>query len=243
MIRLQKYLADAGICSRRKGEEYIRQGRVRVNGEVVTLLGTRIDPAKDRVEVDGRPVAGRESFVYIMLNKPKGVITSCSHRGEKIVMDLVDIDARVFPVGRLDKDSTGLLILTNDGALHQRLSHPSFDHEKEYEVETAAPLSDQDLDQMARGVVIDSRKTRSAAVTRMGRQKFSMVLQEGRKRQIRRMVETVGNRVVALHRVRIATLRLGGLEMSKWRHLSETELKQLISCCFDRENKDRDTGL
>lgn len=233
-IRLQKYLADAGVCSRRRGEVYIQEGRVRVNGVVVSRPGIRIDPNEDTIELDGRRVTGKTSFVYIMLNKPKGVISSCSHRGEKIVLDLVDVDARIFPVGRLDRDSTGLLIMTNDGRLHQRLTHPSFDHEKEYEVETAAPVSNADLDRLSRGVVVDGRKTRAAAVTRMAGNRFDIVLQEGRKRQIRRMVEKIGNRVTALHRVRIATLRLGNLRMSHWRHLTEKEKKDLMDCCFPK---------
>ena len=140
-MRLQKFLAHAGVCSRRKGEEYILEGRVRVNREVVNSLGTKINPESDHVEVDGKPVAiaHDKKKIYIALNKPRGVVSSCSHAGEKIVLDLIDINERVYPIGRLDKDSLGLLLLTNDGELHNRLSHPSFDHEKEYVVETTTP--------------------------------------------------------------------------------------------------------
>ena len=133
-MRLQKYLSSAGFCSRRKGEEYIRDGRVKVNGVTVTELGSKVDPQNDRVEVDQKLVQTDQKKIYIALNKPREYVTSCDHPGEKIVLDLVDIPERIYPVGRLDKDSTGLLLLTNDGRLHHRLSHPSFDHEKEYEV-------------------------------------------------------------------------------------------------------------
>ncbi|MEZ4604533.1 MAG: S4 domain-containing protein [Desulfobacterales bacterium] len=130
MMRVQKFLSMAGVCSRRKGEELISAGRVSVNGKTVDQPGMQIDPEKDRVSVDGRPVRTRQKRVYIMLNKPAGYITSRSQRGRKIVFDLVEVDERLNPVGRLDKDSTGSLLLTNDGALHHRLIHPSFDHEK-----------------------------------------------------------------------------------------------------------------
>ena len=123
-MRLQKYLSGAGFCSRRKGEEYIKDGLVMVNDQVVTELGTKVDPEADRVEVDGTRVEADQKKVYIALNKPREYVTSCNHPGEKIVLDFVDIPERIYPVGRLDKDSTGLLLLTNDGRLHHRLSHP-----------------------------------------------------------------------------------------------------------------------
>jgi 23S rRNA pseudouridine2605 synthase len=135
-IRLQKYLSGAGVCSRRKGEEYIKAGRVKVNGEIVIEQGIQVEPEKDRVEVDGKIVRIKNQMIYVVMNKPAGYITSRSHGDRKIVFDLINIKERLNPVGRLDKDSTGLLLLTNDGELHNRLIHPSFDHEKEYEVET-----------------------------------------------------------------------------------------------------------
>ena len=230
MIRLQTYIAHAGICSRRKAEHHILNGRVAVNGEVVTRLGTQIDPAVDRVEVDGRPVVqDAEPPVYIMINKPAGYITSCRHGSRRIVMDLVDVPKRVFPVGRLDKDSTGLLLLTSDGDLHLRLTHPSFDHEKEYEVRVADFISDAALEQMRNGIIIDGIRTRKAGVRRLTEKSFRIILKEGRKRQIRRMVESVGNRVTGLHRVRIAGLRLGDLAMGKWRYLTKSEISDLTA--------------
>ncbi len=227
MIRLQKYIAQAGICSRRMAERHIQNGNVKVNGQVITEMGFKINPQSDKVEVDGRLIEPQQSMIYIMLNKPKGYITSCRHRSRKIVMDLINIPQRVYPVGRLDKDSTGLLLLTNDGNLHLRLTHPSFDHEKEYDVEAAAPISDESLQMMRNGVYIDGVVTRKAKIKRLSDRRFRIVLQEGKKRQIRRMVEAVGNRVVALHRIRVGSLCLGDLAPGKWRYLSEQEIRQL----------------
>jgi len=228
LIRLQKYLAQAGVCSRREGERMILEGRVAVSGQVVTELGTRVDPKTDRVIVDGKPVESREQPVYILLNKPPGVVSSCHHRGEKIVLDLVDIRERVYPVGRLDKDSEGLLLLTNDGRFHLRLSHPSFDHEKEYEVTTARSLSDEDLRRMASGIRLSGRLTRPARVRRVSARKFRIVLQEGRNRQIRRMLGAVNHEAVRLKRIRMAGLRLGTLPRGAWRHLTAGEKELLL---------------
>ena len=228
MIRLQKYIANAGVCSRRKAERHIQNGEVKVNGQIVTQLGMKIDPDADRVEVAGRLLEPHQPMIYIMLNKPKGFITSCRHGSRKIVMDLIDIPQRVYPVGRLDKDSTGLLLLTNDGDLHLRLSHPSFDHEKEYEVETAQPITDEALGMMRNGVMIDGVKTRKASIKCLSDRRFRIVLKEGKKRQIRRMVEAVGNRVVALHRLRMSSLNLGNLVQGQWRHLTKEEMKLLM---------------
>ena len=221
----------AGVCSRRKGEEYISAGRIAVNGRIITRAGVTVDPEKDEVRVDGRPVRTRQKRVYIMLNKPAGYITSRSHRGEKIVFDLLQVDVRLNPVGRLDKDSTGLLLLTSDGEMHHRLIHPSFDHEKEYAVETAAPIEDRALEKFEKGLILDGQKTRPARVVRMGSRKFRIVLQEGRKRQIRRMVAAVGGQVASLHRIRMGTLVLGNLKEGQWRHLTEKEVKALRASC------------
>jgi 23S rRNA pseudouridine2605 synthase len=223
MIRLQKYIANAGVCSRRKAEHHIQNGEVKVNGKIVTQLGIKIDPHSDRVEIAGRLIEPHQPMIYIMLNKPKGYITSCRHGSRKIVMDLIDIPQRLYPVGRLDKDSTGLLLLTNDGELHLRLTHPSFDHEKEYEVETAQPIADEALGMMRNGVMIDGVKTRKALIKSLSDRKFRIVLKEGKKRQIRRMVEEVGNKVLELHRVRVAGLRLGDLAPAHWRYLTDEE--------------------
>jgi 23S rRNA pseudouridine2605 synthase/23S rRNA pseudouridine2604 synthase len=227
-VRLQKFLAAAGVCSRRKGEELIRAGRVQVNGRVVAALGAKIDPENDQVSVDGRPVAAEQKAVYIALNKPRGYVTSCRHAGKKIVLELVHVAERVYPVGRLDKDSTGLLLLTNDGRLHLRLSHPSFDHEKEYEVVVERPIPDGALRRMAEGMPILNTRTRPAVVTRLDERRFRIVLKEGRNRQIRRMVRRLGNEVVELKRTRVACIRLGGLAEGAWRYLDQREVEALL---------------
>jgi 23S rRNA pseudouridine2605 synthase/23S rRNA pseudouridine2604 synthase len=228
MVRLQKFLAAAGVCSRRRGEDLIRAGRVTVNGRVEAVLGAKIDPEKDRVSVDGQPVKSEQGMVYIALNKPRGYVTSCRHAGKKIVLELVNVPERVYPVGRLDKDSTGLLLLTNDGRMHLKLSHPSFDHEKEYDVIVERPISDGALRRMAEGMPILDTRTRPAVVTRLGERAFRIVLKEGRNRQIRRMVRRLGNEVVELKRTRMASVRLGRLAEGAWRHLSAEEVAALL---------------
>ena len=228
MMRLQKFLSAAGVCSRRKSEELILAGRVSLNAVVVTELGTKADPDLDLVELDGKAVHIHQDRVYIALNKPGEYVASTLHKGEKVVTDLVDIPQRVYPVGRLDKDSTGLLLLTNDGRLHHRLSHPSFDHEKEYVVRVVKPIPDGALERMARGVPMMGTKTRPARIRRISRRRFNIVLQEGKNRQIRRMVRKVGNQVADLKRVRIANIQLGNLSEGTWRHLTQTELKRLL---------------
>jgi len=201
---------------------------VTVNGEPVTVLGTRVDPGHDQVRVDGQPASIKADNVYIVLNKPEGYVTSCDHPGEKIVLDLVDINRRIFPVGRLDKDSSGLLLLTDDGRIHHRLSHPSFDHEKEYDVTVDKPLTAGALEKMARGVALKGTRTRSARIKRVSPARFKITLQEGRNRQVRRMVRKVGGRVIRLNRVRVAHIRLGKLKTGQWRYLSDVERKRLL---------------
>ncbi|WP_028313184.1 pseudouridine synthase [Desulfatibacillum aliphaticivorans] len=226
--RLQKYLAHAGVCSRRHAEELISQGKVAVNGEIVTQMGVKIDPDKDEIAVNGKKVEPKQSRTYIMLNKPAGYLTTCKQPGRKIVLDLIDLPQRLYPIGRLDNNSTGLLLLTDDGRIHHRLSHPSFDHEKEYEVETVKDAPDQALDAMRRGMILEGKKTRPAKVKRTGPRSFTIVLKEGRNRQIRKMVELTKNKVRRLHRVRMSTIRLGGLPSGKWRRLNEKEIQALI---------------
>jgi 23S rRNA pseudouridine2605 synthase/23S rRNA pseudouridine2604 synthase len=221
-------MAAAGVCSRRRGEELIRAGRVSVNGQVVAELGAKVDPDQDRVSVDGQPVRPAPRMVYIALNKPRGYVTSCRHAGKKIVLELVNVAERIYPVGRLDKDSTGLLLLTNDGRLHLKLSHPSFDHEKEYDVTVKRPISDGALRRMAEGMPILETRTRPAVVTRLGERAFRIVLTEGRNRQIRRMVRMLDNEVVELKRTRVAVVRLGRLAEGAWRHLRPEEVKAIL---------------
>ena len=227
-VRLQKFLAHSGVCSRRAAEALITEGRVSVDGVVVKALGSRVRPEKECVTVDGKEVGLSEKAVYLALHKPLGVITSCKHGDAKVVTDLVDVPERVYPVGRLDQDSSGLLLLTNDGRLHHRLSHPSFDHEKEYRVRVKRPISEDALKKMARGIRLKEGMTRPCHVRRMGADGFSVVLQEGRNRQIRRMAQAVGHEVVVLKRVRMATISLGELKPGRWRHLTSKEVGQLL---------------
>ena len=229
LMRLQKYLSGAGFCSRRKGEEYIKDGLVMVNDQVVTELGTKVDPEADRIEVDGTRVEADQKKVYIALNKPREYVTSCDHPGEKIELDLVDIPQRIYPVGRLDKDSTGLLLLTNDGRLHHRLSHPSFDHEKEYEVTVASHITDGALKSLEKGMPMMGTKTRPAKIRRISSKRFRIILKEGRNRQIRRMVGKVGVRVIGLKRIRISNIKLGKLSEGSWRYLGEKEKEGLLN--------------
>ncbi len=233
LVRLQKYLAEAGVCSRRAGEDLIREGRVSVNGETVTQLGTKIDPAADHVLVDGTTITLAAGRVYIALNKPKGYVSSCRHSGQQVVVDLIDLPIRLFPVGRLDKDSVGLLLLTNDGKLHHRLSHPGFDHEKEYEVSLQRPITDAELKQLEKGIVLKGRRTRPAVVKRLSGRRFRIILKEGRNRQIRRMARHLGHHVSRLKRIRMANIQLGKLPPGAWRYLTEAETKQLLKGSAD----------
>lgn len=230
-IRLQKILAHSGLCSRRKAETLILEGRVSVNGKIVKELGTQADPERDEVCLDGKPVHytpdKKREFTYLAVNKPKGVVTTCSQKNTKIILDLVPVKQRVYPVGRLDKDSVGLVLLTDDGDLHNRLSHPSHDHEKEYLVYVARPVSDQDLTAMAQGMMIDGKKTRRAKVRRVSETGFKIVLKQGLNRQIRKMVSKTGNQVTMLKRIRMANIRLGSLPPGQWRHLTEKEVEGL----------------
>ncbi len=229
-MRLQKFLSHAGVCSRRKGEEYITAGLVTVNGVVVTELGTAVDIESDKVQFRGNPVklSLDKKYIYIALNKPVGVISSCSHShsDEKIILDLIDIPDRIYPIGRLDKDSSGLILLTNDGNLHNQLSHPSYNHEKEYIVTTVEPISKSALQKMAAGVMLDGHRTRAAEVYQLSKFKFKIILKQGLNRQIRRMVEKTGNQVKELTRIRVGSIKIDGLKVGRWRFLNKNEINE-----------------
>ena len=231
-MRLQKFMAHAGLCSRRKAEEYILNSRVTVNNNVVTELGSKIDPDNDLIFFDDQQVLLKKESpkIYIAINKPPGFVTSCSQQKTKIILDLIEIDERIYPVGRLDKDSIGLVLLTNDGDLHNKLSHPSYNHEKEYIVTTMHPISKSALENMADGMIIgkDKVKTRKAKIKKLSNNKFNIILKQGKNRQIRKMVGKTGNRVDILKRVRMANISLGNLKEGKWRYLTQKEIKQLI---------------
>jgi len=226
--RLQKVLAHAGVASRRRAEEMIVEGRVQVNGEVVTQLGTKVNPHRDVIQVDGRPLGKPERPVYVLVNKPRGVLSAARDtRGRKTVVDLVPARSRLYPVGRLDLDSEGLMLLTNDGALALRLAHPRFEHEKEYRVLVAGVPDEAALARLRAGVGLEGGWTRPAQVEverSNGDTWLRMVLREGRKRQIRRMLEKVGYQVLRLIRVRMGPLRLGDLPPGAYRPLTRDEL-------------------
>ncbi len=229
-MRLQKFLSHAGICSRRKAEEHIKNKRIKVNNQIITELGTKIDHENDIIFFDDQQVVLRKDIpnIYIILNKPKGYVTSCSRQRSKIILDLIDINERIYPIGRLDKDSEGLVLLTNDGNLHYKLSHPSFNHEKEYIVTTSHPVSKTALNNMAQGMMIDGVKTRKAKVAPVLKDRFLIVLKQGLNRQIRKMVKKTGNKVESLKRIRIANIKLENLKEGKWRYLTTKEIKQLL---------------
>ncbi len=234
-MRISKYLAHAGIASRRKCEEYIREGRISVNGAVIDDLGHDVDPGNDSVLFDGRPVAPpSDTHVYIMFNKPLGCVsTSSDDKGRKTVLDYIDTEKRIYPVGRLDFNSEGLLILTDDGDLAYRLTHPSHEVKKRYFVKCSSRLTDEDLNRLRRGVVIDGRKTAPAEVRVTSEipsgTELTVSIHEGRNRQIRKMFEAIGRDVVFLKRISIGKISLGDLKSGKYRHLSPEEIRYLKS--------------
>jgi len=226
-VRINKFLADAGICSRRNAEKLISEGRVSVNKKVVRDLARKIDVENDKVVFDGQPVKSRNKYLYILLNKPVGYITSCKHKGEKTVLDLVRTPARVFPVGRLDKDSCGLVFLTNDGDLAYKLSHPKFTHSKEYIVDLDSPLDQESLIRISKGILLDGKRTLPMKVSRISGKRFKFVLREGKNRQIRRICLRFGAKVKSLKRVRIENLKLGTLKQGEYKPVSPAALKEL----------------
>ncbi|MEY2583761.1 MAG: rRNA synthase [Ilumatobacteraceae bacterium] len=228
--RLQKVLAIRGWGSRRVCEDLISAGRVTVNGEVA-VLGRRVDTEHDHVEVDGVPIGVRPGLVYYLLNKPAGVVTT-SHdtHGRSTVIELVPDEPRVYPVGRLDLDTEGLLLLTNDGDLAQRLSHPSHGVDKEYLVEVAeGSVAQGKLRQLRDGIELEDGMTAPAKVSQPTPGVLRMTIHEGRNRQVRRMCEAVGHPVLRLVRVRIGTLRDAALRPGQWRELTAGEIKTLIA--------------
>jgi 23S rRNA pseudouridine2605 synthase len=224
-MRLNAYLARAGVASRRRADELIKAGRVRVNGEP-GQLNTFVSPG-DVVEVDGERVAA-QPLAYLLLHKPTGVVTTARDpQGRPTVVDLVRHASRVVPVGRLDAETTGALLLTNDGALAHRLAHPRYGVEKAYEVEVEGKPGDDALRRLAEGVDLEDGRTAPAQVRRLGPGRIELVLHEGRNRQVRRMCEAVGHPVRRLHRSRYGPLELGGLGPGQWRELAGHEVAAL----------------
>ena len=228
-VRLNKYLAQQGVASRREADRLIADGLISVNGKVVKEMGVKVDPEKDKVTVNKKVVERQKDLTYIVLNKPTGYVTSVKRTSieKNIVLDLIDIKERIYPVGRLDKDTTGLLILTNDGTLTFKLTHPSSGCEKEYEVTVDREIRKGQMDKLQAGVRLWGEKTKQTRVKKIGPDRMRIILTEGKNRQIRRICQKVGLQVISLKRIRIKGLELGNLPEGKWRDLTEKEIKSL----------------
>ena len=232
-MRLQKFLALCGVASRRNAERMIAEGRVSVNHRTITEMGVQVDEMADVVEVDGLPVSVQEEKQYIAYNKPLGEVTTVSDpEGRATVMDKFrDYPVRLYPVGRLDYDSEGLLLMTNDGDMMNHVLHPSREVSKVYLTKISNQVSDEEIRALRRGVMIDGKMTSPAAVRLIRRETFDTVLlisiHEGRNRQFRKMVESIGHQVVSLKRVEFGPVSLGDLPSGKWRRLSENEIRRL----------------
>lgn len=231
-VRLQKFMAECGVASRRKSEELIEMGKVKVNGHIAHI-GDKINPKKDLVTVRGKKINKVDRMYYIMLNKPRGYVTTVSDElGRKTVMDLIDVKARIYPVGRLDKDSEGLLILTNDGSFANALTHPKHNYAKVYRVTVRPSVNDEILDKLRNGIEIDGRKTAPCDVNIVteeeGRVVLEFILREGRNRQIRKMCEAVNLEVARLKRISIGPVKLGMLQPGKSRELTDNEVRKLL---------------
>lgn len=231
--RLQTILAHAGVASRRYAGELIVEGKVSVDGRIITEKGFRADPGECKIEVSGRPIPKEEKKYYFLFNKPKDVVSTASdtHGRKKVIDFFKEIDARLYPVGRLDKDTTGLLIITNDGNLSHRLSHPSFGVEKEYRAHVTPAVSDRQIKKLEKGVKIKDKVTSPCRI-RIEESSgsggvYNIKLHEGRKRQIRLMFRGIGAKVTELERIKYAGLSLEGLEQGKFRALTERELAKL----------------
>ena len=231
LVRLNKYLAEQGIASRRESDKLIAAGLVKVNGKVVTEMGVKIETESDKVEVDEAQVKESRNLVYIALNKPKGYVCSmkATRADPDIVIDLVDVGERIYPVGRLDKETTGLLILTNDGRLVNKIIHPSAESEKEYEVTFNVQVPEGALDKLRAGVKLAGEHTLPTKVKKVGPAKIHIILREGKNRQIRRICQKVGFPAKNLKRIRIKNLYLDDLPLGRWRRLTESEVKSLQS--------------
>lgn len=242
-IRLQKYLSECGVASRRKAEAYIAEGRVKVNGRPARL-GDKIDPKRDKVMFAGKRVINQTQKMYIMLHKPRGYLTTTSDElDRKCVIELVaDAGQKLYPVGRLDKDSEGLLLMTNDGEFANLLTHPSRHVAKTYRVTVRGKVTDEQLDRLATGIEIDGRKTLpcdvNVIVKKEDRTVIGIVLYEGRNRQIRKMCEALGLTVIRLKRTMIAGVKLGMLPVGRWRELNEKEMRHLTNVSVAKKEED-----
>lgn len=233
--RLQKYLAQCGVASRRKCEELILQGRVQVNGVTVTELGTKINPEKDKIKFDGKDIKQAQKLVYILLNKPIGYVTTADDQfGRGTVLDLVKVKERIVPVGRLDMYTSGALILTNDGDFVYQVTHPKHEIEKTYTVTIKGIVQNSEVEQLRNGIKIDDYITKPARVkilktdTEKDISRLEITIHEGKNRQVRKMCEAVGRKVLALHRSKIGGIGVKDIELGKWRYLTANEVQQIL---------------
>ncbi len=233
--RLQKYLANQGIAARRKCEEFILDGRVKVNGEVVTELGTKINPEVDKVEFDGKEVNKEEKRVYILLNKPIGYVTTAKDQFDRpTVLDLVKVKEKVLPVGRLDMYTSGALILSNDGDFINKVTHPKNEIEKTYTVTVKGIVNDEDVKRLSQGVKIDDYVSGKAKVKILKTDeeknisRLAITIHEGKNREVRKMCEAIGKKVLALHRRSVAGLDVKNMQIGTWRYLSAKEVADIL---------------
>ncbi len=230
--RLQKFMARCGVASRRKCEELILDGKVKVNNQVISELGTKINPSMDIVEVEGVLIKPEERKVYIALNKPVGYITSVKdEKNRKTVLDLINVEERIYPIGRLDYNTSGLLLLTNDGDVYNKVIHPRQEINKVYIAIVKGHINNKKMDLFREGIDIGGYVTAPAKIRILKKfdnsTKVEITIHEGKNRQVRRMCEKIGNPVIELKRIKIGDIELDGLEQGKWRHLSEKEVKYL----------------
>ena len=233
--RLQKYLANCGVASRRKCEEYILEGKVKVNGYVVTELGTKIKPDIDKIEFENKIITENKKHIYILLNKPIGYVTTSDDQfGRDTVLDLVKVRERIVPVGRLDMYTSGALILTNDGDFVYKVTHPKHEIEKTYTVTVKGIVQNSEVEQLRQGVKIEDYITKPARVKILKTDiekdisRLEITIHEGKNRQVRKMCEAVGRKVLALHRSKIGGIGVKDLELGKWRYLTAKEVENLI---------------
>ena len=234
-IRLQKYLAECGIASRRKCEEYIEAGRVKVNGKVVTTLGTKINPKEDKIEYNSKPVQKNNRYTYILLNKPVGYVTTAKDQfGRDTVLDLIKgVNKRLVPVGRLDMYTSGALILTDDGDFVYKLTHPKHEIDKTYNVTLRGNIEKEQIQKLEQGVEIDGEYTTKPAkvkILKIDKEKnisrIEITIHEGKNRQVRKMCEAIGKKVIALHRSKIGYLAVNNMKIGEWRTLKTEEIKK-----------------
>jgi len=245
--RLQKLIAQAGLASRRKAETMITEGRVRLNGRIVTALGTKADPHKDKIEVDGKRIIRPKTWTYVLLNKPEGVVTTMSDEFDRqnVVELIKGVKARIYPVGRLDLDAEGVLLLTNDGDLAAALTHPAGEIEKVYRVKVRGLVTAEALERLQTGVILEDGFAQAKSVREVrGRGPASetnswieLTVTEGRNHLVKRMCDAVGHRVVRLRRMSFAGIKCGDLSRGKWRHLRREELRKLKTLARTAKNK------